>query len=251
MHAEDENTAPEPVKAQWFTTTHWSVVLTAGRAGSPEADEALERLCRDYWYPLYAYTRRRGYSPHDAQDHVQEFFARFLAKNYLEGVNAERGKFRSFLLASLNHFLADQYDRATAAKRGGGMAAISLDEQTAEDRYRLEPVSTLTPAMVFDRRWALTLLDSALRQLRAEYTSSGREAQFDRLKGFLEGDVSRGDYSVAATELKTSPGAVAMAVQRLRQRYRELVRAEVARTVADVSDVEAEIRHLFAVLADA
>jgi RNA polymerase sigma-70 factor (ECF subfamily) len=250
MQSDYQNPAAEPVKAQWFTTTHWSVVLTAGRAGSPEADKALEKLCCDYWYPLYAYARRRGYSPHDAQDLVQEFFARFLAKNYLAGLSAERGKFRSFLLASLNNFLADQYDRATAAKRGGGKTPISLDEQTAEERYRLEPVSTLTPAMIFDRRWALTLLDSALRQLRVEYARSGREDQFDRLKGFLEGDVAHGDYIVAATDLKATPGAVAMAVRRLRQRYRELVREEVARTVADVSEVEAEMRHLFAVLAE-
>jgi RNA polymerase sigma-70 factor (ECF subfamily) len=250
MQSEEPKTPGEPIKPQWFTTTHWSVVLAAGRAGSPESEDALEKLCRDYWYPLYAYTRRRGYSPHDAQDLVQDFFARFLAKNYLEGLSAGRGKFRSFLLASLNHFLANEYDRATAAKRGGGKPLISLDEQTAEDRYRLEPISHLTPAMIFDRRWALDLLEAALRQLRLEFVRSEREAQFDRLKPFLEGNVARGDYDRAAVELKTTPGAVAMAVQRMRQRYRDLVRAEVARTVASIADVETEMRHLFAVLVE-
>jgi RNA polymerase sigma-70 factor (ECF subfamily) len=250
MPSDDPKTPGEPIKAQWFTTTHWSVVLAAGRADSPEAKDALEKLCRDYWYPLYVYTRRRGYSPHDAQDLVQDFFARFLAKNYLEGVSAERGKFRSFLLASLNHFLANEYDRATAIKRGGGKPTISLDEQTAEERYRLEPVSNLTPAMIFDRRWALDLLDAALRQLRLEFLNSGRDRQFERLKVFLEGDVAHGDYDHAAADLGTTPGAVAMAVRRMRQRYRELVRTEVARTVANIADVETELRHLFAVLAE-
>jgi RNA polymerase sigma-70 factor (ECF subfamily) len=245
----DATPPASPAAAAWFTTTHWSIVLAAGRAGSPEADGALEQLCRDYWYPLYAYIRRRGHSPHDAQDLVQEFFARFLGKNYLEGLNAERGKFRSFLLASLNHFLANAHDRASAAKRGGGRQLISLDENSAEERYHLEPATRLTPATIFERRWALTLLDAALRRLREEYARSGREAQFLRLKQYLEGDVGRGDYNQAAADLRSSPGAIAMAVQRLRRSYRELVRAEIARTVAEPSEVEEELKHLFAVLA--
>lgn len=239
---------PPPANAKWFTTTHWSVVLAAGHGQSPEAEQALEKLCRRYWYPLYAYTRRRGYDAHEAQDLVQEFFARLLAKNYLQGVNSERGKFRSFLLASLNHFLANEFDRAQALKRGGGQILISLDDETAEERYRCDPASALTPEMTFERRWALTLLEQALQRLQQEFGSTGRAAQFERLKGFLEGEVARGDYDRAAADLKVSPGAVAMAVQRLRQRYRELVRDEVAQTVAVPAEIEEEMKHLIAVL---
>jgi RNA polymerase sigma-70 factor (ECF subfamily) len=241
--------ATPPPKVAWFTTTHWSVVLAAGQNGTRDAEAALEQLCRTYWYPLYAYARRQGHNPHDAQDLTQGFFARLLAKRDLAAVAPEKGKFRSFLLTALNHYLANERDRAQAIKRGGKQTFISLDEESAEERYRLEPASTLTPAMIFERRWALTVLDEALKKLKIEFTATGRQAQFDRLKPFLEGEVGRGDYQVAAAELKVSPGAVAMAVQRLRSRYRELVRQEVAHTVATASEVEVEMRHLFAVLA--
>ncbi len=249
MISNDESGQTPPIRGQWFTTTPWGIVVTASQNNSPEAAGALEKLCAAYWYPLYAYVRRRGHKPHDAQDLVQEFFARFLAKNYLQTISADRGKFRSFLLACLNHFLSNERDRAQALKRGGGQAVISLDDQTAEERYQLEPAAELTAAMIFERRWALAVLDQALQQLRNEYATSGREAQFERLKGFLEGDVGRGGYHAPAAELGVTPGAVAMAVQRLRLRYRDLVRLEVARTLVHPSELESEMRHLFAVLA--
>jgi RNA polymerase sigma-70 factor (ECF subfamily) len=249
MSDEDRSTqTPPPNQAKWFTTTHWSVVLAAGQGGSAQAEQALEKLCRGYWYPLYAYTRRRGYDAHQAQDMVQEFFARFLARNHLQGLSSERGKFRSFLLASLNHFLANEWDRAQALKRGGGCAFISLDDENAEERYGHEPATTLPPDQVFERRWALAVLEHALERLQKEFASTRRAAQFERLKGFLEGEVARGDYDRAAADLKVSPGAVAMAVQRLRHRYRQLVRDEVAQTVSDPSEIEEEMKHLITVL---
>ena len=248
MPDHESTQTPPPGPPQWFSTTHWSVVLAAGQGNSPEAEQALEKLCRGYWYPLYAYTRRRGYDPHEAQDIVQGFFARFLAKNYLQGLSAERGKFRSFLLASLNHFLSNQRDQAQRLKRGGGQSLISLDDEAAEERYGHEPASALTPESIFERRWALAVLDQALGRLQNEFLSSGKQAQFERLKGFLEGDVARGDYDVAAADLKVSAGAVAMAVQRLRQRFRELVRQEVAQTLADPAGIEEEMQDLMAAL---
>jgi RNA polymerase sigma-70 factor (ECF subfamily) len=245
-----ERPAENPVsKSAWFTTTHWSVVLAAGVQTSLDAEAALEKLCRTYWYPLYAYIRSQGHSSHDSQDLTQGFFARLLDKNYLASVAPEKGKFRSFLLASLRHYLSNERERAQTIKRGGKQSFVSLDEEVAEGRYKLEPATNLTPAMIFERRWAMAVLEQALRKLRDEFVSTGREAQFNRLKPFLEGNVGRGDYQVAATDLNVTPGAVAMAVQRLRQRYRELVRNEVAQTVADPAEVEPEMRHLLAVLA--
>lgn len=222
------------------------MVLAVGRSNPLEAQAALEKLCRAYWYPLYAYVRRQGHNPDDAQDLTQGFFARLLDKNDLANVAPEKGKFRSFLLAALNHFLANERDRAQAIKRGGKHIFLSLDDDTAEERYRLEPASTLTAAMIFERRWALAVLEEAMQKLRGEFSSSSRGNQFERLKPFLEGEVQRGDYNAAATDLNVSPGAIAMAVQRMRQRYRELVRLEVAQTVADPAEVEPEMRHLLA-----
>jgi RNA polymerase sigma-70 factor (ECF subfamily) len=235
--------------AQWFTTTHWSVVLTARRIPSPQSEAALEKLCRSYWYPLYAYIRRQGHNPDDAQDLTQSFFTRFLEHNYLESVERDKGKFRSFLLACLNHFLSNERDRANAAKRGSGKPLISLDDETAEEKYQLEPASTLTPAMIYERRWALTVLETALERLRIEFVQSGREEQFNRLKSFLEGGVGRGEYDLAAADLRVSSSAVAMAVHRLRGRYREMIREEVANTVSEPGEIDAEMRHLLTVLA--
>jgi RNA polymerase sigma-70 factor (ECF subfamily) len=249
MPTEDQDTGLPLDKAQWFTTTHWSVVLMAGRGPAPGADAALERLCRTYWYPLYAYVRRRGNGPEDAQDLTQEFFARLLERNYLGEVGPEKGKFRSFLLAALNHFLANEYDRARALKRGGGKAPISLDAETAEGLFLLEPATNLTPEKIFEKRWATTLLDQAFRRLRDDYTRTGKEEMFSELKAFLTEGAASGDYAPVAARLRIPPGAVAVAVHRLRQRYRELVRAEVADTVASPGEMEAEMRHLFAVLA--
>jgi RNA polymerase sigma-70 factor (ECF subfamily) len=247
MALEEQSTATQK-PAHWFTTTHWSVVLAARQHGSPQSDDALQQLCRTYWYPLYAYARRRGNDPHSAQDLIQEFYARLLDGNSLQDVDAARGRFRSFLLASLNHFLANEHDRAQALKRGGRCTIISLDDDTAEGRYQLEPVDTLTPEVLYERRWARTVLESALRQLHAEFTAAKKGAQFERLKNFLEGDVGAGAYNVAAAELGMNPNSVAVAVHRLRHRYRELIELEIAQTVATPEAVAEELRHLLSVL---
>jgi DNA-directed RNA polymerase specialized sigma24 family protein len=235
--------------AKWFTTTHWSVVLAAGQDSSAEAAAALESLCRTYWYPLYAYVRRQGYSPHDAQDLTQEFFARLLDKKYLASVEREKGKFRSFLLASLNHFLANERDRMNAAKRGGGKVPISLDETVAEGLYREEPASNLSPEKDFEKRWAIALLDQAFAKVRNEFVIAGKGRIFERLKMFLADGTGSGDYAALTVELGMSANTIAAAVRRMRQRYRELVRAEIANTVASPKEIEDEMHHLFAVLA--
>jgi len=236
-------------QSEGFTATHWSVVLTAGQSDSPQAAQALEKLCRAYWYPLYAYVRRQGHSPHDAQDLTQEFFARLLAKNYLATVGREKGKFRSFLLAALNHFMADERDRTRAAKRGGGKAVISLDEEDAETRYQADIVSQLSPDKIFEKRWATTLLEQAFSRLREESVAAGKSERFDRLKTFLEDGTGPGDYDEAGAELGMAANTVAAAVHRLRQRYRELVRAEIANTVASPDEIKEEMQNLVAALA--
>jgi RNA polymerase sigma factor (sigma-70 family) len=230
-----------------FATTHWSVVLAAANEETPGATAALERLCRTYWYPLYAYVRREGHSPADAQDLTQEFFARLLARNSLSQVAPEKGKFRSFLLAVLRHFLSDQRDRVRAAKRGGGMEILSLDAQEAEDRYRLEPVERLDAEKIYERRWAMTLLEQAVNRLREELAAAGKAELFERLQSFVAGDREVTCIEVA-TELGLSESAVKSAVHRLRQRYRELVREEIAHTVADPAEIDAEICYLIQVM---
>jgi RNA polymerase sigma factor (sigma-70 family) len=225
------------------------VVLTAGRGSSPQAGRALEELCRTYWYPLYAYVRRRGHSPHEAEDLTQEFFARLLAKNYLADVDREKGKFRSFLLASLKHFLANEWDRAQAAKRGGGQPHLSLDAQTAETRYQAEPADDLTPEKLLERQWALALLDQVLARLQAEFVADSKEKQFDELKLWLTEGKGATSYAVVAARLGTTEGAAKVAVHRLRRRYRELLRDEISHTVTTPAEIEEEIRHLFAAFA--
>jgi DNA-directed RNA polymerase specialized sigma24 family protein len=231
-----------------FATTHWSVVLAAGQAGSPKSAAALETLCRGYWYPLYAFVRRQGYSPHDAQDLTQAFFACLLEKKYLADVQRDKGKFRSFLLAALKHFLSHERDRARAAKRGGGQTPISLDEEAAEELFLLEPASQASPEAAFDKRWATALLERAFAQVREEFMASGKGLLFERLQTYLADGTSQGDYSAVAAELGMKANAVAVAVHRLRHRYREAVRAEVANTVADPAEIENEMRYLFAAL---
>ncbi len=221
----------------------------AGQTSSSQAADALEKLCRTYWYPLYAYVRRQGQSPHDAQDLTQEFFARLLARNYLGTVGREKGKFRSFLLAALNHFMADERDRARAAKRGGGKALISLDEEDAETRYRADIASPLPPDKIFEKRWATTLLEQAFAKLREESVAAGKGERFDRLKVFLQEGSDPGDYAAIGVELGMAANTVAAAVHRLRDRYRELVRAEIAHTVASPEEIQEEMRHLFSALA--
>ncbi len=234
-----------------FATTHWSVVLTAGKADSPRAAEALERLCSTYWYPLYAFVRRRGYSEPDARDLTQAFFAHLLERDALQCVSAERGKFRSFLLASLNYFLADARDRALAQKRGGGREIVSFDAQEAEDRYRLEPIDPQSPARIFERRWALTLLEQSLAQVRQEYSTPKRTELFEALKVFLVGGTHLPTYNEIASSLGLREDTVKMTVHRLRKQYREILRQEVAHTVSSPAEIDEELRYLFAVLSDA
>lgn len=240
--------ADAPVGREVFATTHWSVVQLAARHDTTRAQQALSELCSTSWYPLYAFVRRQGISPHDAQDLTQEFFARFLAGNYLNDVSPDKGRFRSFLLACLKHFLANEWQRAHAAKRGGGARTISFDETAAEERYRLEPVDEQSADKLFDRRWAMTLLDSVLAEMGAEFVREGKEAQFEKLKPTLGGSRETQPYAQLAAELSMSEGAVKVAVHRFRQRYRELLRERIAATVATRSDVDSEIRHLFSVL---
>jgi RNA polymerase sigma-70 factor (ECF subfamily) len=231
-----------------FATTHWSVVLAAGRERSVQAQAALETLCRSYWYPLYAYIRRRGYGPADAQDLTQDFFARLLEKNYPAQADRAKGKFRSFLLLTLNHFLADEHDRNTAQKRGGGQDLISLDEKTTEERYRLEPAGALRPEKVFERRWAQTILDQALARLRTEFAQQGKAEIYEVLKAFEPGEQRGLSYAEAAVRLGVTESAVKSMIHRLRQRHRELVREEIAHTVSTAAEVDEELRHLIAVI---
>jgi RNA polymerase sigma-70 factor (ECF subfamily) len=231
-----------------FRTTHWSLVLAGGDTQSPHAKEALEKLCRTYWYPLYAYVRRKGYQPHDAHDLTQEFFARLLARNYLSVADRNRGKFRSFLLGSLEHFLAREWTKGHAQKRGGGHAVLSLDGADAENRYLLEPSHELTPDKIFDRRWATTLLDQAMSRLRQECVATGKGDLFARVESSLSGQKGEASYAEIAAVLKMSEGAIKVAVHRLRRRYGELVRDEIAQTVATPENADEELNYLFTVL---
>ena len=232
-----------------FATTHWTVVLAAGRDRSEAAAAALEELCRTYWYPLYAYLRRKGYSEHDAQDLTQGFIFQLLERRSIEKVEPQKGKFRSFLLASLNYFLADERDRAQAQKRGGGNEVLSLELNEAEGRYALDArADHSTPERLFERRWALTLLDCVLARLTREFAEAGKGELFQQLQSFLvEG--SRGkSYHEIALETGLSEEAVKKAVQRMRQRYYQLFRQEIAQTVGTSGEVEEELRHLCGVL---
>lgn len=237
--------APRPA----FVTTHWSVVLTAGRSDTTRAQEALSRLCETYWYPLYAYVRRRGQSPEDAQDLTQEFFARLLAGQWVGDADRAKGRFRTFLLTALNRFLANEWDRASAQKRGGGAASVPLDTAMAESRYCVDTQAVLTPDRFYDRQWAMTLLDRALSRLEAEQQRLGKATEFAVLSPALTAD--RGDipYAAMAAQLGLSEPTTRMAVHRLRKRFREVFREEIAQTVSQPDAVEAEIRHLLAALA--
>jgi len=231
-----------------FDTTHWSVVSAARDGASPAAAAALEKLCRTYWYPLYSYLRRKGLPPADAQDVTQEFFCRLIGKNDLASVDRNRGSFRSFLLAAINHLLANEWDKARTLKRGGDRQIISLDAEEAEGRFVQDPLGHDSAENAFDRRWALTLLDRALAQLREEFVADGKLPQFDELKVFLSNVAGEGDYAALSEPLGMEAGGVAVAVHRLRVRYREIVRAEIAQTVATESELKAEMSHLFASL---
>ena len=238
----------EPATRQVFATTHWSVVLTAGRHDTARGHEALARLCQSYWYPLYAHARRRGLSPHDAQDLTQEFFAQLLERQSFAAADPSRGRFRSFLLTAMNHFLVTEWKKARAQKRGGGEALLSLDLAAAEQRFDLEPSGGEAPDHAFDKRWALTLLEEVLNLLEKEYRREGKAALFAALKQTLTGATESQPYAQLAAGLGLSESAVKVAVHRLRKRYRELIRAEIAHTVASADQVNDEMRHLLATL---
>ena len=230
-----------------FATTRWSQVLAAGQAPTVMSREALANLCEVYWYPLYAYVRRRGHSPEDSQDLTQAFFARLLEKNWLDTVTPEKGKFRAFLLAAVKHFLANEWDKAQAQKRGGGVVPVSLD---AETRYQREPLNELTPDRLFDRQWALALLEIVLAKLRDEHDTADKRRLFEALRGTLTGDQPEAGYAELGRQLGINEGAIKVAVHRLRKRYRELLRAEIAQTVSDPGQVAEELRSLFAAFQD-
>jgi RNA polymerase sigma-70 factor (ECF subfamily) len=231
-----------------FATTRWSLVLAAAEADEPDSRQALAELFGTYWYPLYAFIRRQGFDPEQAQDHTQEFFARLLEKDYLRDADRQRGRFRSFLLAACQHFLANERDKARAQKRGGGRLHVPIDFQDAESRYGHEPAHALTAEKLFERRWALTLLEQVLQRLRQEQLDAGRGLVFEQLKGALAGERGSTGYAQLGESLGMSEAAIKVAVHRLRKRYRELLRAEIERTVESDSEVEAEIRSLFAAL---
>lgn len=231
-----------------FATTHWSVVLTAGKHELRQAAEALEALCRAYWYPLYAFVRRQGHNPEDAQDLTQAFFAHLLRKDFLDGVGPEKGRFRSFLLACLKHFLTDEWEKARTAKRGGACPEYRLDLEQAEKRYRIEGRIEASPESLFERRWALDLLDRVLDRLRQEAVAARRDAVFDELQGCLLGERPSETYAQLGARLGMSETAVKVTVHRLRQRYRELLREEIAQTVMQPDEVDQEMRYLFEVV---
>jgi RNA polymerase sigma-70 factor (ECF subfamily) len=246
------NMPPEPSNSpsppDYFVTTRWTVVLDAGLKSSPQSDRALAELCETYWYPLYAYVRRRGQSREDAEDLTQAFFAKFLEKNYLAGLDADRGRFRAFLLAALKHFLANEWDKAGRQKRGGGATHLSLDWREADHRFDLVSADVASPDHLFDREWAMALLERVILRLSDECVSDGKAELFEQTKGFLMLDRDAVSYADAARELRVEEGAVRVAVHRLRRRYRELLRDEIRQTLSDPALVEEELRTLRHVL---
>ncbi len=229
-----------------FATTRWSLVLASRQEVSPAARRALATLCQLYWYPLYAFARRQGHQPDDAQDLTQAFFVRLLEKDYLHSASQDRGKFRSFLLAAFKHFVSKERDRARANKRGGGRRFVPFDFEAGESRYSLEPTHEMTAERIYERRWALTVLDQVLARLQAEYARRGKVNHFEQLKGFLTGEDL--PYRQVASALEVTEGALKVAVHRLRRRYRDLVVAEITHTVSEPAEVQGELRHLLAAL---
>jgi RNA polymerase sigma factor (sigma-70 family) len=230
---------------QRFTQTRWSLVLSAGGPDATEADAALERLCRTYWSPIYAFLRRKGYPSAEAQDLTQEFFAALLRRNAFAVASEKRGRFRTFLLVSLQNFLRDAHDKASALKRGGGTAIVALDSEDAERIYLEAPSPELGPEELYDRRWALTLVQAGFERLREEHARAGKLGMYEQLRGFLTVQPDAGDYDSAAATLGMKPGTVAVAVHRMRQRCRELLREELSQTVASPGDVDGEFLNLF------
>jgi len=244
--ARESDTAP----ARVFATTHWSVVLAAGEGDSPPARQALEVLCRGYWYPIYVYVRRKGHGPDEAQDLTQEFFAQLIAKEHLRLADREKGRFRTFLLAMLDYFLAREWSRAHRQKRGGQFTFVSLDQQTPEERYRLEPADGDTPEKKFLRQWALAVLEQAMNMLERECRGNGKSALFGEVKELLSSERDGPAYAEIGRRLNLAEGATRMAVLRLRRRYGELLRHEIAQTVGRPEEVEEELRFLLGLVSE-
>lgn len=242
------NITPSSAGSPWFATTHWSLVVSAGERNNVKSHDAMQLLCNSYWQPLYSYVRRRGYGPEDAQDLTQEFFARLLQNDRLARADQIKGKFRSFLLGSLKNFLADEWDKKQAQKRGGGAPVCSLHFEDGERTYKLEPVNYVTPEQIFERRWALTLLDNVVHRLKEEYIGAGKSELYEALSPCLIGDRTVQPYAQLAAHMAVTESAVKSAVHRLRGRYRELLRQEIANTVARPEEVDEELNYLFVVL---
>jgi RNA polymerase sigma-70 factor (ECF subfamily) len=234
--------------ARRFRTTRWSVVLAARGDDTPQSREAMSTLCRLYWYPVYAFARSRGSTPEQAEDLTQAFFAHLLEKEALQRVDPSKGRFRSYLLAAVRNFLADERAREQTQKRGGGVAPLSLDTEDAENRYRLEPAHDLTPERVYERQWAMTVIQQALARLQQRYARSGKQEHFDALKVFLSGEKRPVPHAEVAQALGLTELAVKVAVHRLRQRFRHALRDEIAQTVAGPEEIDVEMRALYAAL---
>jgi RNA polymerase sigma factor (sigma-70 family) len=233
---------------QAFRTTQWSLILSARTADSEGSQAALEQLCQAYWYPVYSFARRRGHDHAQAEDLTQAFFARFLEKNDLAGADTRKGRFRTFLLACVQNFLVNEWDRANAQKRGGGIRILSLDDETAKERFELESRSGASPELAYEQRWVEALLETVLRRLHAEFEAAGKGDQFDALKVYLTEERGAVVFAEMAQRLGVTEGAVKGVVRRMRQRYREIFREEVANTIGDPREVEDEIRHLIKVM---
>ncbi len=246
----DVQRSPDPSQAQQFATTRWSIVLAAGDAARLESKEALELLCKAYWLPVYSYIRRSRKSAQEAQDLTQGFFAHLLEKDAIAKAHPERGRFRAFLLTALQNFLTNERQKARAEKRGGGKTPFSLNLDSGESRYQFEPSHELTAEKLFERRWVTTLLDQVLNSLRTELAVAGNAAHFEQLKEALVGEMASSGYELAASALGITPGAAKQAAYRLRKRYRDLFRQEVARTVADDSEVDDELSRLLGILGE-
>ncbi len=231
-----------------FMTTRWSVVLVAGRRSSPDSRQALEALCRAYWYPLYAYVRRRVADVNESQDLTQAFFAELLAKNYVGAAKVERGRFRAFLLTALKHFLSKEWQKAKTQKRGGDRVCIPLDFETVDSQYIVELAAGLTPEQIYDREWAIALLNRTMQRLEIEFAETRKQPQFEELKGFLIGQHKGATYAETAAKLGMTEAAVKMSAHRMRRRYRDLLRAEIRETVSGPDEIEDEISKLFATL---
>jgi RNA polymerase sigma-70 factor (ECF subfamily) len=240
---EDSRDLPS-VRAGHFVTTHWSLIRRAARTDVAEAEAALSELCRTYWYPLYTFIRRQGRNPHDAEDLTQAFFAKLLDKNYVDAAAKEKGRFRTFLLTALKRFLANEWDREHAQKRGGFQPMLSIDQERAEARFAAEPACAALPDVLFDQQWAAALLDQVMQRLGDEYAASGRAALFELLRSRLAPDASAPPYAEVAKQLHLSEAAIKMAVQRLRARYRQILREEISQTVSAPEEIEDEIRYL-------